>query len=450
MAGRMFVILLVGFVLSGMLGIHLAGTGREAHLETLHMELAAHRVALFVEMSQPDYTIESMSVAMRSLPGVVPVSLDSQEDQLDSRFTETLMSALPDKFSVAAHHAALSVCYPDLMPRPERDHGVRDWRIRSPTCWLVRVRTIEGADLTLGVQTPMTIINLPSPLDPLFLVTLFLAAAILALLLSLVATAPLRNLTRAAERMAQNGKAPEVAETGPREVRSAARAFNLMQAHIRERIVYRADMLAGIAHDLQTPLTRMWLRLEDLPPSAIQLKLQDDLALMGDMVREGLDLARNPKNRERMSRLELDTLIDAIIEDTADVGGMVEFTERSTCEVTVRPMALRRAITNLVDNAVKYAGHAEIITLRTSKGTEIHIRDRGPGFKTCTREDSPASQEAPHAQLRQLRQSSGLGLRVAERQARLAGATLSIRERTGGGVNAVLAIGDSKASVSQT
>lgn len=449
MAGRMFVILLVGFVLSGMLGMQLAGTGREAHLETLHMERAAHRVALFVEMSQPDYTNESMSVAMRSLPGVVPVSLDSQEDELDARFTAALEAALPDKLSVTAHHAALSVCYPDLMPRPERDHDVRDWKMRSPTCWLVRVRTVEGTDLALGVQTPMTIINLPSPLDPLFLVTLLMAAAILALLLSLVATAPLRNLTRAAERMAKDGKAPEITETGPREVRSAARAFNLMQAHIRERIVYRADMLAGIAHDLQTPLTRMWLRLEDLPPSAIQLKLQDDLALMGDMVREGLDLARNPQNRERMSRLELDTLIDAIIEDTADVGGMVEFAERSSCEVTVRPLALRRAITNLVDNAVKYAGHAEIITLRTSKGTEIHIRDRGPGFNTYALEDAPASQDALHAQLGQLRQSSGLGLRVAERQALLAGATLSIRERAGGGVNAVLAIGDSKANGSQ-
>ncbi|MCI4646356.1 MAG: HAMP domain-containing protein [Hyphomonadaceae bacterium] len=437
MAGRMFVILLAGFMISGMFGMHLAGMGREAHLEALHVERAAHRVALFVEMTAPDFSAAAMEAATHSLPGVIPISQGAQGGQLDMRLTASLQAQLPDMASLTAHHAELPVCYPGVMPRPERDHAAREWTMRAPTCWLVRVRTAEGHDLALGVQTPMTIINLPSILDPLFLATLLVAAAILALLLSLLAAAPLRNLTRAAAEMAEDGKAPQIAETGPREMRAAARAFNRMQTHIRERIVYRAEMLAGIAHDLQTPLTRMWLRLEDLPPSAAQLKLQDDLALMGDMVREGLDLTRNREPREDRVLLELDTLIDAIVEDAADAGGVVRFSERSGCEVMVRPLALRRSITNLVDNAVKYAGHAEIAVVKSNAGVEIHVRDRGPGLGNSDNSAACVSVDAP---LEGLQQSSGLGLRVAERQATLAGAKLSVRERAGGGVDAVLAI----------
>ncbi|MEM9570366.1 MAG: ATP-binding protein [Pseudomonadota bacterium] len=430
MAGRMFFVLLAGFMFAGAFGMTLAGMSREAQLERLHIERAAMRVARYHDLAGPEFAPENRSTIERVLPGITAIDIIPQILEGDPRLTKALRAVLPDATNISANRTSMALCFPDLMDRPSSDHSVSEWQIRTPTCWLISYVSDTGKMVTVAVQTPMTIINLPSVFEPAFLTVLFLGAVILALILSYLAASPLKHLTYVADHITEDGITPIARESGPNEMRSAARAFNKMRAVVRERIAYRAEMLAGIAHDLQTPLTRMWLRLESMPTSPQQLKLIDDVKMMTEMVGEGLDLVRDAEAQEELIATDLDSLIDAVVDDASDLGDTVTFSARSGVEVMVRPMALRRALTNLVDNALHHGGGAVVSIVAQKIEVELHVLNAGisPDWKQNP-EESVTLQ--PH-------QSTGLGLRIARKQAALAGAALRLDTRAQGGVDACL------------
>jgi signal transduction histidine kinase len=250
----------------------------------------------------------------------------------------------------------------------------------------------------------------------------------------------LRQLVRATEAFSLQDEPAPLPENGPREIRTAIATFNLMQKRVSEGHRQRTGMLAAISHDLQTPLTRLQLRLDDLADPDAQRRLGADLAIMQAIVREGLELARSAENDEPWSEVDIDSLLGSIAADAAELGAQVEIGK--TCGVTMRTKvdAMTRCLTNLVENAVKYGGCARIDCHAVPGRLDIHIADEGPGL-------SPAELDQvfePFVRGEQSRSratgGTGLGLTIARAQAKLLGGDVILENRDGGGLLATVRI----------
>lgn len=213
------------------------------------------------------------------------------------------------------------------------------------------------------------------------LLEFLLAISILALVVAYVATKPLRRLAQAARDLGHNIEQPPLPENqGSKEVREASQAFNSMQTSIRNHIKERTFMLAAIAHDLQTPLTRLRLRLEKVSDEALRTQLVADLTASQVMIREGLEFARSMNAEEPFEPLDLDSLLEAICNDALDAGCDVSFSGSAGKPILACPRALRHCISNLLDNALKYGKSARIEVKREASKVLVSIRDFGPGI----------------------------------------------------------------------
>jgi signal transduction histidine kinase len=216
-------------------------------------------------------------------------------------------------------------------------------------------------------------------------------------------------------------------------------AFNAMQDRIARYLQERMQILAAISHDLQTPITRMKLRAEALNESEERNKLLDDLSEMEHLVREGVAYARSSHSvTEPKLNIDLDALLDSIVYDYQDMGRQVSLSGKVGTPVNTRPHALRRLIGNLLDNALKYSGAGEVVTSQDATGISISILDRGPGIP----EDQLEAVMQPFYRLERSRSretgGAGLGLAIAQQLALSLGASLKLRNREGGGLQATL------------
>jgi signal transduction histidine kinase len=193
-------------------------------------------------------------------------------------------------------------------------------------------------------------------------------------------TAPLAAVSAAAERLGNNLNALPMPETGTIETRQASRAFNTMQARLRSLIENRTRMLAAISHDLRTPLTLLRLRAENLESPQERDKMLATIAEMDSMVGVTLQFARDETTTERRRSTDIAALVQSIVDDMADAGMPVKMEPVEPVVYNCRPDALKRAIRNLLDNAVKYGKSASVVIQTTPKAIEILIDDEGPGI----------------------------------------------------------------------
>jgi signal transduction histidine kinase len=258
-----------------------------------------------------------------------------------------------------------------------------------------------------------------------------------------LATRPLERLARAADTLGPDLAPAALPEDGPEEVARASKAFNAMQARIGIYMRERLQILAAISHDLQTPITRMRLRADLLDDEAERARLQKDLKEMEVLVREGVAYARTLHGAdEKPCRIDPDALLESIVSDYADAGDPVSMTGRVGATVTTRPQALRRILGNLIDNALKYSGGEPVAVEVNVVGAQwsIAVRDNGPGippdlldavFQPFYRVESSRNRETG---------GTGLGLAIAKQLAQAMGATLTLRNRDDGGLEAELTL----------
>ena len=270
---------------------------------------------------------------------------------------------------------------------------------------------------------------------------LFLALiALLAYVVARMTARPIGKLAQAAGELGADIDRAPLPVTGPTEIRRAAAAFNAMQARIRRQIQHRTHMLAAITHDLQTPLTRLRLRLEKVSDPALRDKLIEDLAGMQMMVREGLDLARTMDSSEAMQLLDIDSLLDSACADAADAGQDVSCEGHTRLSITAQPRALRRCLTNLLDNAVKYGRYAKVTLAHENGLVVIRIRDGGTGIPT----DQLDAVFDPFFRLESSRSrdtgGTGLGLTIARNIAENHGGSLRLANRPDGGLEAIVCL----------
>jgi len=273
----------------------------------------------------------------------------------------------------------------------------------------------------------------------LYILLVGLIASGAAYWLILRATRPLSRFGEHAAEVGRNLDSPPLTEDGPGEVRSAARAFNRMHAQLKRFIHGRTGMLAAISHDLRTPIARLRLRTEMLPDTPDRAKLLATLEEMEEMANAVLVFVRGATPPEAQRTIELGSLIDSICSDLADAGMPVAFLDgQREIRYSCRPPSMRRAVTNLIDNAVKYGGSAEVRLRQSPRQITIEVLDRGPGLAPDQIDQVVLPFYRGEASRNRETGGYGLGLSIAASIVNAHGGELIIRNREGGGLSVSL------------
>ncbi|HEC54249.1 MAG TPA: HAMP domain-containing protein [Gammaproteobacteria bacterium] len=248
---------------------------------------------------------------------------------------------------------------------------------------------------------------------------------------------PIQRLSDAAERLSLDLDSSPLEETGPREARQAAYTFNLMQRRIREQVSQRARMLGAVSHDLRTPLSRLKLRLEQIEDTKLQGQMRQDLNDMIGMLDATLSYLHEQRTSETRHLLDVQALVESMSENAQDQGSDVQFS--GTCApLQVQPMALRSCLNNLIDNALRYAGTAQVGLEDSREALVIRVIDHGPGIAADKRE----AVFEPFYRLEGSRNRNsggvGLGMTISKEAVERIGGRLSLEETPGGGLTAVM------------
>lgn len=290
----------------------------------------------------------------------------------------------------------------------------------------------DGAPLTIDV-TPA-----PVPVARWLPVVLLIQLAVLLLCTWLavrLAIGPLTRLAQAVDNLDPDRPGVQLDESGPREVRYAAVAFNALQARIAAHLKERMQLLAAISHDLQTPITRMKLRVEVMDEGVEKDKFGSDLDEMEHLVREGVAYARSmDSSTEATCRVNLDAFLDSLVFDYQDSGAQVERHGSSGTLLETRPHALRRVLVNLVDNALKFAGAAELQVSREGSTTIIRVLDNGPGIPGDELDEVLKPFYRVEGSRNRSTGGTGLGLAIAHQLIQAMGGRLTLSNREQGGL----------------
>lgn len=330
------------------------------------------------------------------------------------------MSASSIKDTLGQHYALTFADIPGVRPH-----------------YQVFLQLADGNPVTIDVRPADIPVALWLPVVLVLQLALLLGCTWMAVRLAI---RPLSRLSRAVESLDPNARIQHLDESGPTEVAHAAVAFNAMQQRIADYLKERMQILAAISHDLQTPITRMKLRAEFMDDSIERDKLLSDLGEMEHLVREGVAYARSVHgSTEANCKLDLDAFVDSIVFDYQDVGKAVNRSGSFGSPIETRPHALRRVLINLLDNALKFSGAAELVVSAQANGNvSIKVLDRGPGIsaeelrevlKPFYRVESSRNRDTG---------GTGLGLAIAQQLAIALGGSLCLSNREGGGLCAEL------------
>jgi signal transduction histidine kinase len=300
----------------------------------------------------------------------------------------------------------------------------------------VTIRFADGDAVTYRV----TRLAGGAPLPRNLFVNLTLLVLLLVIVLYVAArniTRPLSDLARAADSVGRDMRPAQLQERGARELRDAARAFNTMHDRLRRYLDSRTRVLAAMSHDLKTPLTRLRLQVEALDNPPMQARIGRELDEMESMVREALSMFRGLDDGEPAAPIDIDALLRQLREEFTGMGAVVTLAGHALQPYLGKPQALKRCLTNLLGNAIKFGTRADMLV---EDGAElvIRVRDCGPGipeaqlervFEPFYRLESSRNRDSG---------GSGLGLSIARDIAQSHGGSLLLRNLPAGGLEAVL------------
>jgi len=249
---------------------------------------------------------------------------------------------------------------------------------------------------------------------------------------------PMAALAAAADRIGRGENSAVLLEKGPSEVRQTIRAFNRMQERMQRQLQDRSLMLSAISHDLRTPITTLRLRAEYIDDTEIREKTLATLADMEEILSVSLSFARDEAADEQGRPTDLSSLLQSLCDDHADLGWLTEYVGPERLILECRPTAMRRAIGNLIENAIKYGDKASVTLRQDEDGITILVEDDGPGIP----EEQLEQVFTPFYRLEQSRSREtggiGLGLALARTLIHAQGGDLYLENRASGGLRAVV------------
>ena len=251
---------------------------------------------------------------------------------------------------------------------------------------------------------------------------------------------PLRTLTAAAGAFDPQTATPLIAAQGPADLRQLIAAFNALRLRVTAMLDEKDRMLGAIGHDLRTPLAALRVRIESVEDEADRARMVDTISEMNRTLDDILSLARIGRPSEPLTDVDVTALVDAVVEDFRDLGQDVTFAEVGRVALRLRPTLMRRAVRNLIENAVKYGSRAEVSLHARSGEVAIVVADDGPGippkqltsvFDPFTRLEGSRNRDTG---------GIGLGLALARSIVQDAGGEISLDNRTGGGLEATITL----------
>ncbi|RYE01046.1 MAG: HAMP domain-containing histidine kinase [Sphingomonadales bacterium] len=251
---------------------------------------------------------------------------------------------------------------------------------------------------------------------------------------------PLRNLAQATQRFRPGDNADPVEERGPADVRAVIAAYNALSLRVNAMLDEKDRMLGAIGHDLRTPLMALRVRIESVEDDEDRNKMADTIQEMSGTLDDILSLARLGRPSEPLTEVDVSALVDAVVEDFRDLDKDVTFEEAPRLTMRLRPSLMRRAVRNLIENAVKYGGGAEVYLKPEAKTVAIQVCDNGPGIP----QQSLDKVFDPFTRLEESRNRDtggvGLGLALARAIVRDAGGEITLVNREGGGLAATITL----------
>jgi signal transduction histidine kinase len=249
---------------------------------------------------------------------------------------------------------------------------------------------------------------------------------------------PLRTLVRVASEVGTADPRP-IPEMGQAEVRQLIRAFNAMQQRIHQLLASNAQTMLAVGHDLRTPLARLQLRIEEASLDRdLRHELSRDIMEMRDLLQSLQAFAESGDDGSAPERIDIAATAQTQVDDARDRGAQVSYHGPRHLEIMARPVSIRRALSNLLENAIAYAGTARVEVLRRDRGVEITVDDNGPGIP----EDRLSDALRPFTRLDNARARNtagmGLGLPIVERVLRAEDGTLTLANKSGGGLRATM------------
>ena len=333
---------------------------------------------------------------------------------------------------------------------PARGALARRIAALAPPSPPLRLAAERGAEPVLRATAPLpdgsvVVVRAAQPpgVDPLLLrgvlSALVIAAVVAATAAMLVHTlaSPLRTLTTVVDGLDAE-RPTTLAEHGPRDVRRLVAAFNALQTRIAVMVADRTRSLAAISHDLRTPLSRIRLRTALLPEGDPRRGVEADLDEVEGLIDQLLAFVRGETDPERAEPVDLAALVSTVCDTAADLGREVSYAGPDHLRAVLRPLEVRRALENLLNNALAYGGSAEVTLDREPDAVRLAVGDRGPGVPA---EDLPRLTQ-PFVRLDAARRAAtggaGLGLAIARQAAERDGGRLRLGPRPGGGFLAEL------------
>lgn len=337
-----------------------------------------------------------------------------------------------------------------MMHRNGEDH--RPWRRhlrgagrmmadhhRTPLALTIAVHLADGRWLNAETLLP--------PPSPAWAWPSLVSMAAMAVAITLIVvlsvrriTRPMRGLAVAADGLGRGEDVPPLPERGPEDVRRATRAFNDMQARLQRFVRDRTRMLAAISHDLRTPITSLRLRAEFIEDREVRGKIIATLEEMQEMTEAVLAFAREDAESEETRKVDLAALVESLCDDLSDAGLAVRFGGGERTPYACRPVAFKRAVRNLIENAVAYGGQAQVALVEAGDELRVVVEDDGPGipeeafekvFEPFVRLEGSRSRETGGV---------GLGLAIARSIARAHGGDIGLENRPDGGLRATLRV----------
>jgi signal transduction histidine kinase len=447
--GQMVMILLAGLIISHLVGTWIYATDREQAVRAIGGYAATQRIANLARLidEAPEAwrgrivaaaSDATLRVALSSEP---PTTAELDPDAAELPIRGYLADQLPEslaaslRVSVAGAAGARFAAFFHPMPM------MGPW-MRQSGGW----RSLQAAVQLSNGQWLSFAAILPNA-GPATSWQFAFAMAVMAVIVVLTSvwavrrvTAPLGVLAQAAERLGRDVNAPPLTETGSREMRLAAHSFNEMQGRLQRLLENRTRMLAALSHDLRTPLTLLRLRTEGLHEVDERDRMLATIGELDSMIDATLKFARDEATAEPWRRTDMTALLASIVDDMADAGLPVTMEAAEPVVLECQPGALRRAISNLLDNAIKYGKSARAQILASPTAIRVIIDDEGPGipdtdlqrvFEPFYRLEQSRSRETG---------GTGLGLAIALSVIEAHGGQISLVNRPEGGLRAILSL----------
>lgn len=386
---------------------------------TLNVVTARARAAVARSMSSPAWQFELRTG--KDVAGPM-----SQEEQKLAQRLKAMLPAKDVKFPVTVKFMRVNLPPLDATPRATRREG-------------------NGIVITMPVvrntQLIATFLRPPAPEWPFQIAYAALIAIIVAsgaaALIARRMTRPLSHLASAASLAAAGGAAPRVPEEGPADVRKAATAFNTMMDQVKRTLESQRQLLSAVGHDLRTPITAMRINLEFITDDELRERLERSLTELQELTEAVLSAARGTGGEARRT-VDLSALIDSVCADLDDLGEPVHWESHPPAPLSCRPNEIRRAVRNLVENAVAYGKKAEVQLDATNSAYDVVVEDEGPGIP----EADQARVFEPFVRLESSRNTetggTGLGLTLVKAIAEGHGGTVALENRAEGGLRARL------------